>query len=283
VIRSMRLFNIDVADAERVTDGYTRAANNSTASVAQLIDGMNNVGPLAKSFGLDFEEVVAILARFNDAGITGAEAGTQLKSMLTNLTRPTEEVQAVLKELGVNLVDNTGKFRSLNDIINDISSSFSEVKTVQYRVSNVTADQRGLLSEAEKAYASASRQIALYNAGLTTGAVNGESSQRQLARYQQVQANAQAAIAEVTGSQAEAEYVTAQITRGQAENFQAISQLAGSFGQAGLTVLLAEGEDSINSFIEEMNGLPGAAQIASEMMNTFKGRCCPCLTMSLLL
>jgi TP901 family phage tail tape measure protein len=252
-----------------VADILSAAADNSTASVESLGAGLANVGPLATQFGLTMEETVAVLGLFEDRGIRGAEAGTQLRSLLSNLTRPTEAVKGKLNELGVSLVDQQGNFRSLNDIINDINKSFTETKTVTISTSNLTDEQSTRLDAATKAYAKASAQIIQYNDGLVTGALNTDKANAKVGELTQVQANAAAVIAEITGSQSEAERITLEITRTQQQNFEAIQTIFGTFGQQGAAILIGEGTDAIQNFIDETGRFPTAAERAQQLLDTF--------------
>lgn len=252
-------------------DIIARAANNSTASVESLTAGLANVASVANAAGLSLEETSAILGIFSDAGIAGAEGGTQLKSLLTNLTRDTPAVTDELAKLGVSLKDQAGNIRPFNDIINDLSSALFDTKTVTVAVNNVTADQQPRLEAAQKAYAAAARQVLLYNDGLTAGALDQEKAAQKIGQFQAIQANAQAVIAEITGSQAETQRITTEITRGQFDNFQSIQKLAGSFGQAGLNILLSQGQDALKGFIEEMGRLPTAAEQARLLLDNLKG------------
>lgn len=260
------------ANANIAANILSRAADNSTASVESLQQGLANVGPSASAFGLTMEETTAILALFEDAGLRGAEGGTKLKSMLLNLARPTNSVRSALSELGVSLTDADGNFRDLDAILNDMRESMSAVRTVMATVGPVTDDQSDRLKLATKAYEAASRQIAIYQDGLSTGAVNDATAARNLAKYQEVQANAQNVIADITGSQQEAERIAVQIQRTQLENFETVQTIFGSYGQAGANVLLAEDTDVIANFVDEMNRLPSAAERAQVIMSSFNGR-----------
>lgn len=272
VVRAAQTFNIPFSEAARIADGYVQAANASTAEVSSLGAAMGNVGPIANQFGLEFEQVLAIVSQFQDVGILGPEAGTQLKSMLTGLTRPTKQVQDTFRELGVSLTDANGAFKDINTIINELSTAMNSVQVVTVRTNNLTSEQRKQMELAQKAYANASRNLDIYNLGLSTGAVNSENAADKMADYEQVMNNANRVIRELTGSQEDADYITKEITRSQSQNFRSIQALAGAYGASGLSVLLAAGEDSINSFVDEMQTLPTAAQIAGEMMQTFAGR-----------
>lgn len=258
-------------NADVAANILARAANLSTASVESLVDGLNNVGPVANSVGLDLEETSAILSILEDAGIRGAEGGTQLKSMLTSLLTGTSESKKALRQLGVTLVDNEGNFKDINTILNELNTALNTTKTVTTNAANLTGEQKARLDAAQKAYAAAARQVLIYNDGLATGALDQENANEKLAQLQQVQANASAVIAEITGSQSETERITRTITRTQAQNAATIKALAGSYGQAGLNILLSAGEDAIKNFIEETGRLPTAAEQAALLLDNLKG------------
>jgi len=89
--------------------------------VGDLLDSLANVGPVAANFGMSVDEVVASLAVLAENGIKGAEAGTQFKSMLTQMN--TKEAKAQLDELGVSLTDAEGNFRPLNNVLGDLKKA----------------------------------------------------------------------------------------------------------------------------------------------------------------
>ncbi len=118
-------FNLEADQSARVADALARASAASRAEVSDLGQAFGNVGPIANRFGLSVEDTAAILAQFANNGIMGAEAGTQLKSMLTNLTRPTDDVQKMWKQLGVNLYDTEGRIRPLNSVLQELNRKLS--------------------------------------------------------------------------------------------------------------------------------------------------------------
>jgi len=268
---AMHTFGLGVDDVTRIVDSFSKSADASTASGADLGEGLANVGPIAAQFGLSLEQTLAVLAQFNSAGIQGAEAGTQLKSLLVGITRPSKETTEAFKSLGVSLTDAQGKFKPLNQVINELKAAMDGVKTVTYTVGGATKANNAELVAAQKAYAAASRQIMLYNDGLVAGSLNEKTKQKNLEKYQQIQANAQEVIARLTGDQSKAETITKEISRTQAENFRAIQALGGSFGGIGLSVLLSGDQDAIDAFVKGLDKVPSAAEIAGEQMNTFKG------------
>jgi TP901 family phage tail tape measure protein len=119
-------FNLDpVTGAAQVVNALAAAANISTANVQDMAEAMANVGTLPAEFGLSVDETAAVLAVFADSGLKGSEAGTQLRSMLINMTRPTQEVQRAWNLLGTSMYDANGNIRPLNDVIRDINSGLA--------------------------------------------------------------------------------------------------------------------------------------------------------------
>lgn len=113
----LAMWQLEASEATRVTDALARASAASSAEMPDLAQGLGNVGPIAAKFGLSVEDTVAILSAFSERGIKGAEAGTQLKSMLTNMTRPTDKVTAAWKKLGISMYDAQGNIRPLTQVL----------------------------------------------------------------------------------------------------------------------------------------------------------------------
>jgi len=121
VTDTLAQFNLGVEDMADVVDTLVKGAAVSSADVGDLLDSLANVGPVAANFGMSVDEVVASLAVLAENGIKGAEAGTQFKSMLTQMN--TKEAKAQLDELGVSLTDAEGNFRPLNNVLGDLKKA----------------------------------------------------------------------------------------------------------------------------------------------------------------
>ena len=122
VTDALAMFGLEADDAERVANALAAGAAASSAEMNDLAQGLGNVGPIANQFGLGIEDTVAILAAFSENGIKGAEAGTQLKSMLTNMTRDVPKVKKKWAELGVSLYDAQGNLRPLENIFAELGA-----------------------------------------------------------------------------------------------------------------------------------------------------------------
>lgn len=96
--------------AQQVADTMVGAANVTVSGVQEMGNALSYVGPLAASLGVTFEETAATISVFNQAGIEGERAGTNLRGMLTNLLSPSAMAQQTMVRLGIDLHDNQGHF-----------------------------------------------------------------------------------------------------------------------------------------------------------------------------
>jgi len=124
-------FQLGVEDAAMVVDTLSRAAGASSADIGSLADGFANVGGVAAQFGLSVEETASILAIFAENGIKGSEAGTQLRSMLQNMSRDTDSVQAAWKAFGSSMYDAQGNLRPIGRILEDIEQASKNMTSEQ--------------------------------------------------------------------------------------------------------------------------------------------------------
>ncbi len=122
---SMATFGLNASDTTRIANAFVGAADASLASVGDLYAAMQNVGPTAAQFGWSIEETNTALAILSTRGIMGAEAGTALKSMMTNLMSNTKETRTALNDLNISLYDAQGNMLPLPNIIGQLSKSMA--------------------------------------------------------------------------------------------------------------------------------------------------------------
>lgn len=119
----MAAYGLELDEAIMVTDALAQAAGASSADVNALGQGFSNVGPVADNMGLSVVQTAAALAILSENGIKGAEAGTALKSMLTNMVRPTEDVQGAWEQLGVSFYDAEGNARNIEVVLGELDAA----------------------------------------------------------------------------------------------------------------------------------------------------------------
>lgn len=118
-------FGLSAKDSARVADLMTQAANSGTIGVSDLGESYKYVAPLAQSMGLSIEDVTTALSAMSMAGIKGSQAGTSLRTVLANMTKPSDTVANAMEDLGIEIANADGSFKSLDEIMTIMRTSFS--------------------------------------------------------------------------------------------------------------------------------------------------------------
>jgi TP901 family phage tail tape measure protein len=287
---AMATFGLGAEDATRISDNFVQAADASVASVASLAEGMKNVGPTAASFGFSLEDTNNALAILSTRGISGAEAGTALKSMLTNIMRPTDQVKTALKELNVQLYDEQGAMLPLPQIVAQFSDSLEVGTSRTVTHAAATAEMKKQAEKATEQMVDLERKLVVAEAhtGMSADAMRDLMAQYVAANgslegfgrtqggvtyelYKAVTAydEAQGAIQQYKSAQGKTISETKTLTEEQRNQY--VQTLAGTYGMKALQTLLDEGVDGWDAMAEATGAASSAGEIAKTRTDTFAG------------
>lgn len=113
---TLRGFNLDASQTQRVVDVMTQSFNASSLQLSYFYDAMKYVGPIATEANVSLEETAAMLGVLADRGIRGSQAGTALRRIFTEIAKEGGNVSERLAELskrGLTLggaMDEVGKY-----------------------------------------------------------------------------------------------------------------------------------------------------------------------------
>ena len=133
----LRGFNMAASDSGHIADVLALASSKTNAQVESMGDAMKYVAPIASAMGISLEETAAAIGILSNAGIMGSQAGTTLRASLARLTKPTEQMQTVMNDLGLAFYDADGKMKSIQELVIQLSGSF-EGLTEQQQQSAIT-------------------------------------------------------------------------------------------------------------------------------------------------
>ena len=122
---TLRGFGLAASDAGHVADVLAENANRTNSSVAETGEAMKYVAPLARAAGLSFEETAAAIGIMANAGIQGSQAGTTLRGAISRLSKPTDDMQNAMDDLGVSFYDANGKMKSLSEQVGMLKDAMS--------------------------------------------------------------------------------------------------------------------------------------------------------------
>ena len=128
VTDALTAFGMEAKDAGRFADILAAAASNSNTNVSMMGESFKYIAPLAGSMGYSAEDVAKALGLMANAGIKSTQAGTSLRTLLTNMAKPTDTVAAAMDTLGLSLDDGAGNMKSLEEIMKDLRKGFGTLK-----------------------------------------------------------------------------------------------------------------------------------------------------------
>ena len=103
------------------------AADTTATDFSDMGLAMTYVSQSAHSVGYDISETASAIGVLSNNGVEGQKAGTGLRKVLTSLAAPTESAKNTLDSLGVSVVDNTGKMKSLPDIFGQLHDKIGQL------------------------------------------------------------------------------------------------------------------------------------------------------------
>ena len=138
VTDALTAFGLSASDSGHFADILAAASSNANTSVSMMGETFKYAAPVLGSLGYSAEDSAIAIGLMANAGIKSSQAGTALRSAITNLAKPTDTVASAMEQYGISLTDSSGKMYSLRELMEQLRQKL------------------GGLSEAEQAQAAAS-------------------------------------------------------------------------------------------------------------------------------
>ena len=135
---ALSMFHLKGSQASQVADTLAAGAGKAVGNVSDFGEALNNCGAQANSFGMNIQETTGVLALFAQNGTIGAEAGTQLNSMLMKLAAPSTEAANTMKELGISAYDAQGHFVGMSKFAGQLQKAEKNLTDEQRNQANAT-------------------------------------------------------------------------------------------------------------------------------------------------
>lgn len=135
---ALSMFHLKGSQASQVADTLAAGAGKAVGNVSDFGEALNNCGAQANSFGMNIQEATGVLALFAQNGTIGAEAGTQLNSMLMKLAAPSTEASNTMKELGISAYDAQGHFVGMAKFAGQLQKAEKDLTDEQRNQANAT-------------------------------------------------------------------------------------------------------------------------------------------------
>lgn len=136
--QALTMFHLSGKDATSTADALAAGADKAVGDVSDFGEALNNCGVMANSFGMNLQETVGVLGLFAQNGIVGAEAGTQLNSMLMKLANPASDAKSTMEELGISTHDASGKFVGVANLAGQLHDKLGKLTDQQRQQAEAT-------------------------------------------------------------------------------------------------------------------------------------------------
>jgi TP901 family phage tail tape measure protein len=135
---ALNSFGLSASSAGHVADVLANTANQSSGDITDFAFALSQVGAVAHQFGVSIEDTSTALGLLANAGIKGSDAGTLLKTALTQLAAPSKPAAAAIQNLGLKVFDAQGKFVGLASLMSQLHDASGRMTQQQYAAATAT-------------------------------------------------------------------------------------------------------------------------------------------------
>lgn len=114
VTDGLTALGLTAKDANDFADMLSATITNSNTSVEMFGETMKYVGPVAGTLGIEMEDLSMSIGLMANSGVKASQAGTALRGGLTNLVKPTKQMQAAMDKYGIEVQKNADGTVSLD-------------------------------------------------------------------------------------------------------------------------------------------------------------------------
>ncbi|BDP44837.1 hypothetical protein DAETH_48060 (plasmid) [Deinococcus aetherius] len=121
LLMNVRQYGLGVEQAGRVADMFAKAGNLAAGTANDLSLGFGKVGGTGLQAGIAMNDLLGMLVELDLKGMSAADVGADaLRTALSSLADPSEKAKGILKGLGVQIDDTSGKARPAGAIMADL-------------------------------------------------------------------------------------------------------------------------------------------------------------------
>lgn len=138
VTDSLTGFKRTAADTSRFVDVLAVTSTKSNTNVSMLGETFKYVAPLCGTLGYEVEDTAVLVGLMANSGIKASQAGTTLRTSISNLLSPTKEQAAEMKRLGISVTGTNGEMLPLLDLTGRLRERFSGMSEAEQSVAAST-------------------------------------------------------------------------------------------------------------------------------------------------
>lgn len=140
VTDALTAFGLTAKDSSHFADVLAVASSNANTNVAMMGETFKYAGPLFGSMGYSIEDAAIATGLMANSGIKASQAGTALRSIISRMAKPTEEVENAMEALNISLDDGHGNMYSFYEVMQQMRGGFGELKISEEELNSSLAE-----------------------------------------------------------------------------------------------------------------------------------------------
>lgn len=123
VTDAITAFGLSAKDSGSFADILAAASSNANTNVSMLGESFKYVAPVAGALGYSAEDTAVALGLMANAGIKSSQAGTAMRSALSRLVKPTDQVAAAMDKYNISLTNSDGTMKPLSQVMDELRTN----------------------------------------------------------------------------------------------------------------------------------------------------------------
>lgn len=124
-------YGLQTSELAKVIDVLNMVENETATSLAGLIEGFAKAAGVARTAGVDYRHLAAMISAITPAAGTASQAGNALKTIFSKLLSPTRDVTQVLALMGIHIGDLSWKSADMTDKLTILAKHFETLSDAQ--------------------------------------------------------------------------------------------------------------------------------------------------------
>ena len=124
VTDALTAFGLTAEDSGHFADVLAAASSNANTNVSMMGETFKYCAPVAGALGFSVEDTAEAIGLMGNAGIKASQAGTSMRSIMTNLTGDVKLSGAAIGDVTIATTNADGSMRSLSSILADCRVAF---------------------------------------------------------------------------------------------------------------------------------------------------------------
>lgn len=129
--QALNAFGLSGDKAIQVADLLANSANASAGEITDMAYALQAGASVANMAGQNIGDFTTAISLMANAGVTGSDAGTSLKSMFMSLISPTDKAAGIMKQYGIEVYDANGKLKPLPELVKIFSGKLGGLSDEQ--------------------------------------------------------------------------------------------------------------------------------------------------------